>query len=777
MDNPAVRLGETLDTSEDRRRDEIRQNSEAQRAAAMVDILRSRRKYRGEKNLMHMLSMPQRYPAQIVFVCIIIMIIVSWAAYAYHLAYHRIFGNFTPHEQYLCREEPLMLQLQKLMLFKAKKEIAYMVSQAGTKDAAALLFKKREDESSSSLDSYAGIRFDTDESNQKASDAPNDEERIRRSQEIMRQQYADNIGPAHPKVDIHDHRAKSKIKGIQLAPLSEADESHPHGRVFVGNDLGFYQYCDYGQLHVGTESQSAQPFAHVGRGFNSIVYYRIWKNANDYVRGLLYTFARQKHVKEGVKHVCKNLQDCQYDSGTQAFSGSNLKKIMFPAHQRRFPFTFVRNPLTRFVSGYTEIEQRFTDARIEKQWWEEKAQQKQALASVEASSQRADHSMDQQISQAQRARERADGARQAEAFASATKILKSQQDKVTPKIAKTLHAGARTAGYDNFGTKSDADPLLAHKALPLKAPIGSPHRFLEFIDTILYFDGSRRIFKSYDASDELAHIAPQVGSLFFANSVEPLPIRMYKLEDFADGWRQLAEETGQTRLLQVRDVLKNHSKLWQHHSSEDALNTSRAAWSVLHRGLNITAVDLQRAEQLEQDRRIAESIEQEELRKMRERLGLSNADITAADKGLRTAPVKASAQRSVKDTVNESGYPFWLTLPQYLVPEVVYTRALCRIYLSDFVCGDYPLPPVCHDMQEEIDTFTLEYEKKQRARAWAHRSLANTILPQWLLHLLAEIPCSLFADSPPSCIAAFVHGDSLEEEDEYDEYDSDHDEL
>ena len=38
--------------------------------------------------------------------------------------------------------------------------------------------------------------------------------------------------------------------------------------------------------------------------------------------------------------------------------------------------------------------------------------------------------------------------------------------------------------------------------------------------------------------------------------------------------------------------------------------------------------------------------------------------------------------------------------------EQVFQRALCRIYLVDYVCLRYALPPICADLFEEIDHFT-----------------------------------------------------------------------
>ena len=730
----------------------------------------------------------------------LLFLVTSWAGYGYHLAYHRFFGNFTPHEKYLCREEPLMLQLQKLMLLKAKKEVAYMIartegSSGRDKKKRAMAPGKGEAAAAAAAAADAAAaatpaaKFDAksytfaaqEEAEEEAEAEARQAERARREQDALRLQHADKLGPSHPTLDIHDHKQVSKVKGLQI----EVNPMHnePHSRLFVSNDLGFYQH-NYLTVHVETETgntligQSVGTHARVGNGFNTIVYYSIWKNANDYIRGLLHQFSRKKVVRDGIKPVCADLRDCK--GLPETATGNRASGMFFSAHLRRFPFTFVRNPFNRFVSGYTEVEWRFQQSHQEREWWKEKedSERRAAMDKVSDLTARSTFTHQEAKDSAALHRDAAHQKRQAKIVSKVKGSRAHAAGHKTKHAHKVLKKSKLEAGYDQYGTKTELHPNLHHKNLPLKAALGSPHRFLEFIDMILLFDGSRRLFRTYDRSKELCHIAPQIGTLFAANAMEALPIRTYKLEAFGDNWKELSRETAQPRLLQVNEALKNHPKLWQHKSSDDEYNTTKAAWKILHVGLNVTTAQLQAAEQAERNRLLAAQVEEQELRQMRERLGLPEPGVPAdkaSSSGLRDAG--NPAPYSVTDTVDMSGQPFWLTLPQYLVPEVVYTRALCRIYLSDFVCGDYALPPVCSDLVKEIDTFTLEYETKQRARAWAHRSLANTLLPQWLLYLLAEVPCSLLADSPPSCIANFVHGEALHEEDEYDEYDSDHDEL
>jgi hypothetical protein len=770
-----------------------RETQRAERDAAMRDeqqaLLRNRRRMRGQHRLQDILPALLRNPLSTVFVATCLILFLSWTGYIYHHSYHRFFGNFALHEKYLCREEPLMLSLQKLMLQKAKREVEYMVrrtdgsakSKAGVREVNVNAAAEATTVKLFDPKSYTFTEMDANE----VAEA----ERIKVAQKELRAKHADAIGPAHPRPNVLDHRQRSKMKGLQLNRHPATADAHPDSKVFVSNDLGFYQQS-FGAVNVETESgatligQSVGTHARSGNGFSTIVYYRIYKNANDYIRGLLSQFARNKEVRDGIKPECANLKDCRHLPEKRLSSG--IKGFFFPAHLRRYPFTFVRNPLTRFVSAYTEVEYRYKDAEKEREWWEahHREKKKTEVQDNERGGALSDFSTEQSITSAKRAAEKAEKARQAKMLNAARSVPAhkrgaQQAQVIKSKLKKTLE-------FDQFGAKSDAHEHLAHKALPLRAPLGSAKRVLEFIDMILMFDGSRRLFRTYDQSSELTHIAPQIGTLFAAAEHEALPIRTFQIEAFSDNWKSLSEEVAQPRLLQVREVLKNHTGLWQHRSSADEHGTSRAAWSLLHVGMNITAEALAQAEADEKDRLAAARLELEERRKARVRLGLPDAtDVEGKGAGssdtvlgeLRSAAAEGGTARKVSDAVDVTGYPKWLTLQKYLVPEVVYTRALCRIYLADFVCGDYALPPVCRDILEEVDAFSLEYESKQRAEAWASRSLAQTLLPKWLLYVLAEVPCSLFADSPPSCIASFVHGEALHEEDEYDEWGSDHDEL
>ena len=54
-----------------------------------------------------------------------------------------------------------------------------------------------------------------------------------------------------------------------------------------------------------------------------------------------------------------------------------------------------------------------------------------------------------------------------------------------------------------------------------------------------------------------------------------------------------------------------------------------------------------------------------------------------------------------------------LSLPHRIDPQVKrqYTRALCRIYLTDYVCTHQPLPEACRDdLYNEVERDLLAYK-------------------------------------------------------------------
>jgi len=94
----------------------------------------------------------------------------------------------------------------------------------------------------------------------------------------------------------------------------------------------------------------------------------------------------------------------------------------------------------------------------------------------------------------------------------------------------------------------------------------------------------------------------------------------------------------------------------------------------------------------------------------------------------------------------------------------VYLRALCRVYLVDFICGDYTLPPVCTDLYSEIDTALAELNEAAHKQSF-HMSWSyiRRRIPRNALEILASFLCIF--DRSPACEATIVLGEVFEEDD------------
>jgi hypothetical protein len=117
---------------------------------------------------------------------------------------------------------------------------------------------------------------------------------------------------------------------------------------FQGNDLDFYKY-NYGTVEINVEQNAKQ--------YSSIVYYRIFKNANDHIRTMLFNyvlFKKNKFKKTSlVKCVPNECNHPNFNHRTKASKAWN--SLYFPRQEKRFIFTFVRDPIDRLISSITEV--------------------------------------------------------------------------------------------------------------------------------------------------------------------------------------------------------------------------------------------------------------------------------------------------------------------------------------------------------------------------------------------------------------------------------------
>ena len=85
-----------------------------------------RRKKRDDL-LLKLIGIVRQNPVLLSIAAILIYVVFGWSSYAYHVVSNRFFGTFVPHEKLLCRDEGMMLYVQRIMWARAKGEIANII--------------------------------------------------------------------------------------------------------------------------------------------------------------------------------------------------------------------------------------------------------------------------------------------------------------------------------------------------------------------------------------------------------------------------------------------------------------------------------------------------------------------------------------------------------------------------------------------------------------------------------------------------------------------------
>lgn len=197
-------------------------------------------------------------------------------------------------------------------------------------------------------------------------------------------------------------------------------------------------------------------------------------------------------------------------------------------------------------------------------------------------------------------------------------------------------------------------------SFPMEASIGTDKRFTDFIDAILRSDGQFLKNQNFQAS----HIAPQIGTLNMAYQIEGKPIRLYRLENFDVEWSVLAYESNSPRLMEIY----SSEQLAKHESSDDPFNSSASAKAFINHGY--------------------------QSRSPHQRDGTLEDVIR-----LYYYKLLVYVGRYINNNFKFLQQP----TPFNHLRSLHYLRALCRIYLVDFVCLDYQLPAHCSDMYDELN--------------------------------------------------------------------------
>jgi hypothetical protein len=424
-------------------------------------------------------------------------------------------------------------------------------------------------------------------------------------------------------------------------------------KIFDGEQHLFYDH-DFGSVEVRA-LQGDTPVA-------ALVYYTIWKAGNDNIRAHLDAFGSKcnhskvqsdcspVHIKSLVTkehRLC--IDHCYVDKSHQGYVNHQAQLDAHEQHKSknphymttRFPFTFVRDPLQRFVSGYTE-----TEYRLEK------------------------------------------------------------------NVNNVMF-------------------------VPLYQKVGTAERFREFIQMILRADASKRHLHS--KYHELPHIAPQIGVFLKAQQVEGIQLHQYKLEDFENEYKRLAEESG---FLGLMDVY-SREQLMPHETSKDPRGTTKAAYAFLNLSLVSTPVNT-----------VAN-------------LSATGVD-TDAKKAAATATVVMIDDDIVAGDVNVSALNISVVEQDMLKlrrsqtaakqSSATYLRALCRIYLADYMCTGYDLPAMCSDLAAEYRLAAEEYKEQNKHFLLMHskEKTWKTHVYYYLLFIYAEIDC--FFESNPQCVTDIMYG-------------------
>lgn len=138
---------------------------------------------------------------------------------------------------------------------------------------------------------------------------------------------------------------------IQKAQMEKAKEEvfGTNYKARGGGDNLFFRHS-YGAMDYIVDSSNTH---------NTLMYYRIFKNANDNIRSLLYNYAAFVDAKNATPNlayrplIC-DPEDCIHPR-IHRLSGVSLKHVFYSPRAMRFPFTFVRDPISRFISAVKEV--------------------------------------------------------------------------------------------------------------------------------------------------------------------------------------------------------------------------------------------------------------------------------------------------------------------------------------------------------------------------------------------------------------------------------------
>eukprot|EP01036_Dinobryon_divergens_P022453 gene22453-30710_t len=241
------------------------------------------------------------------------------------------------------------------------------------------------------------------------------------------------------------------------------------------------------------------------------------------------------------------------------------------------------------------------------------------------------------------------------------------------------------------------------------SPIGSQERFQEFVNFILLSSGSLKFLRE-NSNFHINHLVPQVGTIYLGKKVETQrqPLRLFRFEDFDNELKRLSVESG------VKEIYALYTKfgktdLSPHETSKDPLKTTLAAKSFL-----------------------------------------SYASVDAYN----------TFYSGSNGTMQRLDIPSGFALSEYQERARAYLVAICRFYITDYICAGYKLPADCQFIMEEVLTSVREFKRREEEiiDSGFLMGILRIFLPTRLLEFLSSFYC--YKTPTPECFASFVHGTS-----------------
>ena len=254
--------------------------------------------------------------------------------------------------------------------------------------------------------------------------------------------------------------------------------------------------------------------------------------------------------------------------------------------------------------------------------------------------------------------------------------------------------------------------------LDLKYSFGTIERFIEFINLILTANGSMKLFR--EKYIDISMIAPMIGTLIIGIKTQRLgtnPFRAYKLENFDEDWKMMVSDSGYSKLYDLG--LEMDKAYHEEHTQSAYKNISFS---------------------------IAQFFEPVLRCNNTEDLNLLEKRLTHISRKGNLTGFHLSRKKA-----NKVEFAFF------------YLRALCRIFVTDFICSGYELPFACNDIKEEVDDIIREHASINRNRLYWY----DYFLPVSGKSLIANFYC-IYSYSP-DCYANFMqnidpNAESLDDE-------------